>query len=526
MSIAEFSPVLRARIIEIYSDKSNKVDLASFKKVTRKELFKKAPDTKDIRSKFQSKDYHTSSLTLEGFTALNKKLVDKLEGDKTKEVVANLLNNSNFFNTFVGYIEQTETLQEYGSGDFRLKKVPEKKLRDYFIQFISESIPGLPATTLQVIKDNVESGHLAGIFFLKAKVALGIQSKFSESVTATYRDFTISLPGLDDGPAIRALDSVLKALLDADFLTSNLVTESQVFIDAVKSVLGNNPSLITELQFKEDNKKAGDLLQQSGRQLNNLIKAVSASEESAAEAAIANLIISLKPVVQEILVKAEELRAPLSEQGLYDPIVKNAKFLAEELINTPGSITIKDGIGKHIAQVAKTGKSTTSQKVKIKPKPIKQQHKELLDISGPVKEFKKAAEKIKKTLNQVKTAANIRVVASKIKAKETSLTFLQNLLNSNLVQTVKQNMGAGSRRDVLNLRSGRFAESVRVERLTQGRQGMITAYYDYMRNPYATFSQGGKQELPRSRDPKLLIAKSIRQIAAQAKITRLRAVLV
>jgi hypothetical protein len=87
-------------------------------------------------------------------------------------------------------------------------------------------------------------------------------------------------------------------------------------------------------------------------------------------------------------------------------------------------------------------------------------------------------------------------------------------------------MGRGDRRDVLNLRSGRFAESVRVEKLTQGREGTVTAYYNYMRNPYATFSAGGRQEQPRSRDPKLLISRSIREVAIQAKITRLRAVLV
>ena len=87
-------------------------------------------------------------------------------------------------------------------------------------------------------------------------------------------------------------------------------------------------------------------------------------------------------------------------------------------------------------------------------------------------------------------------------------------------------MGTGTRRDVLNLRSGRFAESVNVERLTQGREGMITAFYNYMRNPYATFSSGGRQQNPRSRDPKLLISKSIRQLAQQLQITRLKAVLV
>jgi len=85
-------------------------------------------------------------------------------------------------------------------------------------------------------------------------------------------------------------------------------------------------------------------------------------------------------------------------------------------------------------------------------------------------------------------------------------------------------MGTGSRRDILNLRTGRFAESVKVERLSESRQGMITAFYSYMRNPYATFSAGGRQESPKTRDPKLLIAKSIREIAAQAVTNRLRAV--
>jgi hypothetical protein len=45
-----------------------------------------------------------------------------------------------------------------------------------------------------------------------------------------------------------------------------------------------------------------------------------------------------------------------------------------------------------------------------------------------------------------------------------------------------------------------------------------------MKNPYATFSDGGKQSIPKSRDPKLLISKSIREIAEQVVANRLRAV--
>jgi hypothetical protein len=47
-----------------------------------------------------------------------------------------------------------------------------------------------------------------------------------------------------------------------------------------------------------------------------------------------------------------------------------------------------------------------------------------------------------------------------------------------------------------------------------------------MRNPYGTFSEGGQQQSPRSRDPKLLISKSIREIAQTRVDNRLRAVLV
>lgn len=108
----------------------------------------------------------------------------------------------------------------------------------------------------------------------------------------------------------------------------------------------------------------------------------------------------------------------------------------------------------------------------------------------------------------------------------TSPISIQNLINASLAETIKRNMGTGTRRDVLNLRSGRLAESAEVLRISESRTGAITAFYTYMKNPYATFSQGGKQQYPRSRDPKILISKSIREIAQQLKISELRAVLV
>lgn len=111
-------------------------------------------------------------------------------------------------------------------------------------------------------------------------------------------------------------------------------------------------------------------------------------------------------------------------------------------------------------------------------------------------------------------------------SRPTNLQKLLLIINQQLQDVISANMGDGSRRDVLNYRTGRLAASAKVESLSQSREGMITAFYTYMKNPYATFSQGGRQQNPRSRDPKLLIGTSIREIAAQQTANKLRAVLV
>lgn len=84
-------------------------------------------------------------------------------------------------------------------------------------------------------------------------------------------------------------------------------------------------------------------------------------------------------------------------------------------------------------------------------------------------------------------------------------------------------MGEGSSKTVLNYRTGRFAASAKVETMSENRQGMITAFYRYMKNPYQTFEPGFKQGTPKTRDPRLLISQSIREIAATRVSNQLRA---
>lgn len=106
------------------------------------------------------------------------------------------------------------------------------------------------------------------------------------------------------------------------------------------------------------------------------------------------------------------------------------------------------------------------------------------------------------------------------------LLSITNIIRLGLKQKIIDNMGTGSSRSVLNYRTGRFADSAELIKLTQGKQGFISAYYTYMKYPYATFSEGGKQQYPRSRDPKKLISKSIRELVSEAVSKRMRTVLV
>lgn len=185
------------------------------------------------------------------------------------------------------------------------------------------------------------------------------------------------------------------------------------------------------------------------------------------------------------------------------------------IINLGFSDSLVEIIEKRIVESIKFGKTVTTGKLKSGGKIVIDSKKNArpvkVDITSST--ISNAPIKIpKKLLSKAKIAVT------------PSLINLQNLINQSLIERVKANMGRGERRDVLNLRTGRFAESVKVERMTQSREGMITAFYSYMKNPYATFSTGGRQQVPKSRDPKLLIAKSIREIATQQVANRLRSV--
>jgi hypothetical protein len=192
----------------------------------------------------------------------------------------------------------------------------------------------------------------------------------------------------------------------------------------------------------------------------------------------------------------------------------NADFI-RSLLSTKGSPSYFDLLAKEIANTIEGKKESLEFSVASTLVAKKTQKINTSEVSNSIKKDLAKVRKLKATVQKLR---NIET------GKFTSLASLQSLLNQALTQQIKRNMGNGGRRDILNLRSGRFAESVKVERMSQSREGMITTFYNYMKYPYQTFEPGFKQGRPTSRDPKLLISKSIREIAATMVGNKLRAV--
>jgi hypothetical protein len=121
-----------------------------------------------------------------------------------------------------------------------------------------------------------------------------------------------------------------------------------------------------------------------------------------------------------------------------------------------------------------------------------------------------------KTKDKTKTRASFRKRASKGKSVRKQATAaampleLIGLINKELPDTVRANMGEPALTNV----TGRFADSTRATDMHMTPQGFPSIGYTYQRNPYGTFEQDHDY------DPRRLIDRSMREIAAQYAIGR------
>lgn len=545
MSAPELSDTVKNRIFRLY--KSGKLSLAGFKQASRESIFKKFQDTSKFRKQYESgSSGHTGVFTISGTSILINQIISEVEDNNTKALVRKAFDSINlryFAEQWVPehlpkggtYTKVSGNDSEY---DFKLSDVPQDTVKNLFLDYIDSTlaVSGLVHADkiLDEISKNIQSGHLAGVFSLKLKAATGVQ--VTPSIAGTYRDFTVTMDDTESGinEYTQTIDKALKLLLDADFVTSNLHDNLEIFNTATKSVLGDKDVFLsTEMQLSRLNKEAGDLLQQTGRKLNAFIDAYAPKTKgqfssSTMDKTFKELIKSLEPLADYLLSKAEDIQKLPNAELVAKDIVSNAgsiKELGNTLINTKGSPSMVEAITDNIITtlLGKKVKPTQVTKISNKTKIVTKDPAANSDI----KQLTSNIAKIKSELVKTKKASiKLKQQAINDRATVKPISGLQALLNARLFDQIKKNMGTGNETKVLNFRSGRLAESARVERLSQSRAGMVSAFYIYMRNPYGTFSEGGKQQYPRTRDPKTLISKSIREIGATMVGNRMRAVLV
>ena len=403
-----------------------------------------------------------------------------------------------------------------------LKNIEQGKLVTYYADYIASNCPGITEAAKKQLKSSLQGGHLTGVFTARLIRAFGLRKDTSGQV-----GFSANQTNLSD--LERQLATIVDLVTDADFLSSNISTDIRLFTETDKRLFSNalEIRLTTEVQFAKANKEAGQLLTTAGTYLSKLIGSIKPSvsnpgQEAAAQLAFKKMLENLNKVSLYVKDRAEQLQK-LDKTGKLDPALRDkiAKILQNQstfntLLNTEGSPSIV----QHIESMIKATLKGTTVKVS----------RSTLKTSDDIRTTP--------TVSNIKAKAPSKTGRSKIRFKEPSLkqgvpssstsniVQLQNLINQNLAKQIQHNMGTGSSRRVLNYRSGRFANSATVERMTESRAGMITAFYSYMRNPYGTFAEGGAQESPASRNPKLLIAQSIRELAGTQVANRMRAVLV
>ena len=125
--------------------------------------------------------------------------------------------------------------------------------------------------------------------------------------------------------------------------------------------------------------------------------------------------------------------------------------------------------------------------------------------------------KFKKALN---SAVNVKMTKTTNAVNNSQRTItLFTLLKAKLPETVRANMGEPG----LVNRSGRFADSTTITDVVITAQGHPSVGYSYQQDPYQVFemTRGTPPWATLDRDPRKLIDKSIREIAAQMFTGRL-----
>tara|TARA_B100001287_G_scaffold213261_1_gene182086 strand:- start:1344 stop:2969 length:1626 start_codon:yes stop_codon:yes gene_type:complete len=184
---------------------------------------------------------------------------------------------------------------------------------------------------------------------------------------------------------------------------------------------------------------------------------------------------------------------------------------AYEIVDSP---SIKQKIRADLKALAKGKKVTAHKSTKRKTKKGTSKAKRNINLSAMqqapliAKKLAKEATRLKATTSRAKPG---KPGAKKRKTgrDQLNLAKIQAAINTRLPAEVRRNMG----RPALINQTGRFSNSVKLTGLRQA-PASIVADYTYQLNPYETFENNGVRQWPTGYNPKPLISKSIRNLAA------------
>ena len=198
-------------------------------------------------------------------------------------------------------------------------------------------------------------------------------------------------------------------------------------------------------------------------------------------------------------------------------------YLEKEWIKIKGSPTIPEEILDATLVVStKKFKKSVKDKTPIKTKPKKSRTR---NKSETIQKGKRSVRSVSKPKVRRQKIPNGKDPGDNPRVQDVTenLITLKRIINEHLPEYIQKNMGKGSAKEILNYRTGRFANSAELLTIAQpGRtktfvlEGVIT----YLRNPYDVFRPGGRLHKP-GRDPKKIINKSIRQILKEKALSAL-----
>lgn len=216
----------------------------------------------------------------------------------------------------------------------------------------------------------------------------------------------------------------------------------------------------------------------------------------------------------QILNVAQSASEQKLKKNLQDALTKAINRLKnDELLKLEGSASIADvkkqKVIKSIVQPFEKVKGVKVTSSTLKKKVGQTKSKASLDVTGKALKGKSVSGKLRKK----------RMKGGRMPKTATGFEPLNLLgvLNQRLPEVVRKNMVEPR----LVNRSGRFASSVKVTDISKTPQGFPSIGYTYQRNPYEVFEDGSNGNWANGdRDPRDLIDKSIREIAASFAIGR------